>query len=172
MRAVDPGPGAVVAVSAAAGGVGSIVVQLLGVRGARAIGIASPANADWLTAHGVVPVAYGDGLAERLQEAADPDGIDGFIDLYGPEYVQLAADLGIKPERIETIVAFAKAGEIGAKAEGSGTAPPPRCCPRWPDWWRRGPSIAHRRHLPPRPRGRGLRVARAGPHAGRIVLIP
>ncbi len=125
VRAVDPGPGAVVAVSAAAGGVGSIVVQLLGVRGARAIGIASPANADWLTAHGVVPVAYGDGLAERLQEAADPDGIDGFIDLYGPEYVQLAADLGIKPERIETIVAFAKAGEIGAKAEGSGTASTP-----------------------------------------------
>jgi len=124
VRAVAAGPGDTVAVSAAAGGVGSLVVQLLRVRGARALGIASPANAEWLTAHGAHPVAYGEGLAERLREAA-PDGIDAFIDLFGPEYVQLAADLGIEPERIETIISWEKASEIGAKMEGSGTASTP-----------------------------------------------
>jgi NADPH2:quinone reductase len=124
VRAVAAGPGDTVAVSAAAGGVGSIVVQLLRVRGAQALGIASPANAEWLTAHGAVPVAYGEGLAERLREAA-PNGIDAFIDLFGPEYVQLAADLGINPDRIETIISREKAQEIGAKTEGSGDASTP-----------------------------------------------
>jgi NADPH:quinone reductase len=124
VRAVAAGPGDTVAVSAAAGGVGSVVVQLLRVRGAQALGIASPANAEWLTAHGAVPVAYGEGLAERLREAA-PDGIDAFIDLFGPEYVQLAADLGISPDRIETIISREKAQEVGAKTEGSGDASTP-----------------------------------------------
>jgi NADPH:quinone reductase-like Zn-dependent oxidoreductase len=125
VRAVDAGPGDTVAVSAAAGGVGSIVVQLLGVHGARALGIASPAHAGWLTEHGAVPVAYGEDLVARLGEAA-PEGIDAFIDLFGPEYVQVAVDLGISPERIETIISWEKAEEVGAKTDGSGTASTPQ----------------------------------------------
>jgi len=118
VRSVAPQPGDTVAVSAAAGGVGSLVVQLLVRRKAWVLGIAGPGNAEWLRAHGVTPIAYGDGLADRLREAA-PDGIDAFIDLFGPDYVQLAVDLGVAPERIDTIIAFQKAGEVGAKTEGS-----------------------------------------------------
>lgn len=124
VRAVAPQSGETVAVSAAAGGVGSLVVQLLVLRQARVLGIAGPGNADWLRAHGVTPVPYGDGLADRLREAA-PNGIDAFIDLFGPEYVQLAVDLGVTPERIDTIIAFQKAGEVGAKTEGSAEASTP-----------------------------------------------
>jgi NADPH2:quinone reductase len=121
VRAVGPGPGDTVAVSAAAGGVGSVVVQLLRTKGATVLGIASEGNHEWLREHGVIPVAYGDGLAERLKAAA-PNGIDAFIDLFGPQYVQLAADLGIAPDHIETIISREKAREIGAKVEGSGDA--------------------------------------------------
>ena len=123
VRAVDPRPGETVAVSAAAGGVGSLVVQLLTLRDVRVLGIASAGNADWLRAHGVVPVDYGDGdgLADRLRQAA-PDGIDAFIDLFGPDYVQLAIDLGVAPQRIDTIISFEKAVEVGAKTEGSAEA--------------------------------------------------
>jgi NADPH:quinone reductase len=124
VRAVDPKPGETVAVSAAAGGVGVLTVQLLVLRKARVLGIAGPGNADWLRAHGVIPVAYGDGLADRLKEAA-PDGIDAFIDLFGPDYVQLAVDLGVAPDRIDTIISFQKAGEVGAKTEGSVDASTP-----------------------------------------------
>ncbi len=118
VRAVDVHAGDTVAVSAAAGGVGTVVVQLLRTRGATVLGIASVDNHEWLAAHGIVPIAYGAGLAERLRTAA-PAGIDAFIDLFGPEYVQLAVDLGIKPDRIETIIAREKALEVGAKVEGS-----------------------------------------------------
>ena len=124
VRSVAPRPGETVAVSAAAGGVGSLVVQLLARRGIRVLGIASENSADWLRAHDVVPVEYGDGLRDRLQQAA-PNGIDAFIDLFGPDYVQLAVDLGVAPERIDTIIAFAKAAEVGAKTEGSAEASTP-----------------------------------------------
>ncbi|HYB34377.1 MAG TPA: NADP-dependent oxidoreductase [Mycobacterium sp.] len=124
VRAVSPQPGETVAVSAAAGGVGSLVVQLLVRHQARVLGMASERNFEWLRAHGVTPIAYGDGLAARLREAA-PNGIDAFIDLFGPDYVQLAVDLGVVPERIDTIIAFQKAAEVGAKTEGSAEASTP-----------------------------------------------
>ena len=76
VRAVSLKQGDTVAVSGAAGGVGSITVQLARRSGAEVIGIAGQANHDWLTAHGVKPVTYGDGLANRMREAA----IDAFID--------------------------------------------------------------------------------------------
>ena len=103
---------------------GSLVVQLLVRREAVVLGIAGPGNADWLRNHGVIPVSYGDGLAERLREAS-PGGIDAFIDLFGPDYVQLAVDLGVAPERIDTIISFEKAAEVGAKTEGSMDASTP-----------------------------------------------
>jgi NADPH2:quinone reductase len=121
VRAVDVSEGDVVVVSAAAGGVGSLAVQLVRRKGATVLGIASEPNHQWLEDHGVVPVAYGDGLQERI-EAAAPEGVDAFIDLFGPEYVQLAVDLGVKPERINTIISWEKAAEVGAKTDGTATA--------------------------------------------------
>jgi NADPH2:quinone reductase len=58
--------------------------------------------------------SYDDGLAARLREAA-PNRIDVFIDWFGPEYVQLAVDLDVTPERIDTTVSVQKADEVGAK---------------------------------------------------------
>ena len=121
VRAVAAGPGDTVGVSAAAGGVGTVVTQLLAVRGATVVGIASESNADWLSDHGAVAVAYGDRLADRIRAAA-PDGVDAFIDLYGPEYLDVAVELGVPLDRIETIISFQRAGELGTKAEGSATA--------------------------------------------------
>ncbi len=119
-RAVGAGSGDTVAVSAAAGGVGVVLVQTLRLRGARVLGLASEPHHEWLRRHGVEPVAYGAGVADRLRAAA-PDGIDAFVDLFGPEYVQLALDLGVDPNRIDTIVpaSWPLAREVGAKTEGS-----------------------------------------------------
>ena len=124
VRAIDAQEGEAIAVAAAAGGVGTVVVQLLALRRSRILGIASEANADWLRSHGAAPVAYGDGLAERLREAAGGK-IDAFIDLFGPEYLELAIDVGVPRGRIETIASFEKAQELGVKAEGSSTASTP-----------------------------------------------
>jgi NADPH2:quinone reductase len=117
VRAVSLKPGAVVAISGAAGGVGSLAVQIARRAGARVIGIASDENAPFLRSVGIEPVAYGEGLAERLQ-ALTPKGPDAFIDLFGGGYVELAVTLGVPRERINTIIDFAGAEKHGVKTEG------------------------------------------------------
>jgi len=121
VRAVQPAAGEVVVVSGAAGGVGSLAVQLARNAGATVIGIASESNAAWLRSVGAIPVAYGDDLAERLRKVV-PSGIDAFIDTYGNGYVDLAVELGVDPARIDTIIDYAAAARVGAKAEGSSAA--------------------------------------------------
>jgi NADPH:quinone reductase-like Zn-dependent oxidoreductase len=118
VRAVSLKPGDTVAVSGAAGGVGSITVQLAKRAAAEVIGIASPANHNWLAAHGIKPLAYQEGLFDRLREAR----IKAFIDTHGGGYVKLAIELGVAPDRINTIIDFAAAREYGTKSEGSQTA--------------------------------------------------
>lgn len=120
-RSVSPTAGDTVVVSGAAGGVGSLVVQLLRAKDVTVIGIAGPGNHAWLRSKGVIPIEYGDGLADRLRAAA-PDGIDAFIDTYGDGYVALAIELGVPPERIDTIIDFAAVEKYGVKSEGNAFA--------------------------------------------------
>jgi NADPH:quinone reductase-like Zn-dependent oxidoreductase len=117
--------GDTVVVSGAAGGVGGLAVQLAKRKGATVIGLAGPSNHDWLTRHGVIPVVYGDGVAERIREAipatAAGAAIDAFIDTYGGDYVELALnDLKVSPERINSIARFDAVAKYGIKAEGNG----------------------------------------------------
>jgi NADPH:quinone reductase-like Zn-dependent oxidoreductase len=118
VRAVGAASGDTVVVSGAAGGVGSLTVQLAVRAGATVIGLASEPNHDWLRDHGVTPVTYGDGVADRIREAA-PGGVDAFIDLVGGGYVELALELGVTPQRIDTVVDFGAVQTHGVKAEGN-----------------------------------------------------
>jgi NADPH:quinone reductase-like Zn-dependent oxidoreductase len=120
VRAVCAKPCSTIVVSGAAGGVGSIAVQLARSTGATVIGLASPANHDWLAAHDVIPVAYGDGVAMRIMAAAPGAKASAFVDTYGGGYVELALDeLGIAPGRVDTIARFDAVGKYGVKAEGN-----------------------------------------------------
>ncbi|GAB3893457.1 NADP-dependent oxidoreductase [Kibdelosporangium lantanae] len=119
VRAVSLRPGDRVVVSGAAGGVGSLVVQLARREQAEVIGIAGPGNHDWLVSHGVKPVTYGDGLADRLRDLGQ---IDAVIDTHGDGYVKLAVELGVDRSRINTVADFAAIGEYGVKGEGSAAA--------------------------------------------------
>jgi NADPH:quinone reductase-like Zn-dependent oxidoreductase len=118
VRAVGPSSGDVVVISGAAGGVGTIAVQLARNAGATVIGLASEPHHDWLRDHDATPVTYGDGVADRIREAA-PGGVDAFVDTYGSGYVDLAIGLGLAPERIDTIADFEGAARHGAKTDGS-----------------------------------------------------
>jgi NADPH:quinone reductase-like Zn-dependent oxidoreductase len=102
VRAVGLREGDVVVVSGAAGGVGTLVVQLARNAGATVVGLASEDHHDWLREHGALPVTYGDGVAERIRTGAG-GRVDAFIDLFGSGYVELAIELGVTPERIDTI---------------------------------------------------------------------
>jgi NADPH:quinone reductase-like Zn-dependent oxidoreductase len=118
IRAVSLGSGDTVAVSGAAGGVGVFTVQLARAAGATVIGIAGESKHEWLRSHGVEPVAYGDGVEDRVRAAA-PDGVDAFLDLVGGGYVELALSLGVAPDRINTIADFEEVEKHGVKADGN-----------------------------------------------------
>jgi NADPH:quinone reductase-like Zn-dependent oxidoreductase len=118
VRAVSLTEGDTVVVSGAAGGVGSLAVQLARRADATVIGLASQANFGWLAGHGVIPVAYGDGVAHRIRLAAGK--ADAFIDTFGADYVQLALELGVEASRIDTIANFEAVARYGVKGDGSG----------------------------------------------------
>ncbi|HEY3942736.1 MAG TPA: NADP-dependent oxidoreductase [Acidimicrobiales bacterium] len=125
VRAVGAGSGDTVVVSGAAGGVGSLAVQLARHAGATVLALASEHHHPWLAAHGAVPITYGDGVAERIRAHAER-GVDAFIDAFGGGYVALAVEqLGVAPERVNTIIDFEGAQRFGAKLEGSATAATP-----------------------------------------------
>jgi NADPH:quinone reductase-like Zn-dependent oxidoreductase len=118
VRAIDVKPGDTVVVAGAAGGVGSLAVQLARRAGATVIGLAGPSNHDWLKRHDVLPVAYGDRVADRIRAVA-PGPVDAFLDTFGG-YIELALnDLGVRPDRIDTIVDYDIAAKYGVKAEGN-----------------------------------------------------
>jgi NADPH:quinone reductase-like Zn-dependent oxidoreductase len=123
VHAVQPKEGETVVVSGAAGGVGSLAAQLARRTGATVIGLASESNHEWLKSHGVIPVAYGDGVEDRIRAAA-PNGVDAFIDTHGDGYVELALALGVAADRIDTIADFSAAEKYGVKTDGGTAAGP------------------------------------------------
>jgi NADPH:quinone reductase-like Zn-dependent oxidoreductase len=102
LAVVNPGPGDTVLIGGAAGGVGVIAVQLARLAGARVVGTGSATSSDFLRGLGAEPVAYGDGLADRVR-ALGP--VTAAIDLHGTDTVHAARELGVPDERICTIAA-------------------------------------------------------------------
>ena len=113
----------VVVISAAAGGVGSLAVQVAINRGATVIGIASERNADYLRHLGAIPVAYGDGLLDRLRQAA-PSPVTKLFDCYGGVYTKLGFALGLPGKSIGTLIPSPPARLRGAQFTGARHAQP------------------------------------------------
>jgi len=123
VRAVRLVPGETVAIAGAAGGVGSIAVQLARRAGATVLGIAGPSNDAWLADHGAVPVNYGDDLAARLRAAAPSGHIDALLDFFGGGYVAMAVDdLTVPRDRVDTITDFDAVERYGVLSAGGADA--------------------------------------------------
>ena len=89
------------------------------------IGLAGEANHEWLTEHGAIAVNYGEpDLAEAIRAAAG-GGVDAFLDTFGGGYIELALDLNVPPQRINTIIDLAAAREHGTQAVGGRVASTP-----------------------------------------------
>lgn len=120
VEAVDARAGETVVVIGATGGVGSLAVQLLRLRRANVIAVASARHRDWLESQGATLVEYGNELTERLCSTIEADGgtVHAFLDFHGGHYPQTAISLGVPPARINTLD-YAAAARLGTRAQGS-----------------------------------------------------
>jgi NADPH:quinone reductase-like Zn-dependent oxidoreductase len=123
VRAVHLAPGDTVVVAGAAGGVGSIAVQLARRAGATVLGVAGPSNDVWLSQRGAIPVNYGDNLPARLRAATLSGHIDALLDFFGGGYVAMAIeDLRLPPDRVDTIADFEAVKRFGVQSKGGADA--------------------------------------------------
>ncbi|BDX29620.1 putative oxidoreductase [Mycobacterium antarcticum] len=108
------GTGDTVLIHGASGGVGLLAVQLAVARGAKVIATASPSRHDQLRGYGAEPIAYGEGLADRVR-AIGP--VDAALDLVGTdEALDTSVELVADRSRIATIAGFGRAAELGIAA--------------------------------------------------------
>ncbi|MFC9429525.1 NADP-dependent oxidoreductase [Streptomyces sp. NPDC056987] len=126
-RALDllkVGVGSTLLIEGAAGGVGTLAVQLAVARGATVIGTAGPHNHDFLADLGAEPTTYGPGLPERVGVLA-PDGVDLALDCVGSGSLPDLVDLAGTAERVVTL-ADMNAAEHGVhltRSAGPGADP-------------------------------------------------
>lgn len=114
-----------VLVHGASGGVGLAACQLALLRGAVVVGTASASNQQLLRDHGVTPVVYGPGLADRVREVF-PEGVDVALDTVGTdEAIDVSVELVADRDRIATIAGFAHGAEVGIRMLGGGPGADP-----------------------------------------------
>jgi NADPH2:quinone reductase len=94
--------GATLLVNGAGGGVGVAIVQLGSAAGLVVIGTASPAKHDLIASFGGIPVAYGDGVLQRIRDAA-PSGVDAVFDLVGGDALRAVATLPVERARLMSV---------------------------------------------------------------------
>ncbi|WGW14145.1 NADP-dependent oxidoreductase [Saxibacter everestensis] len=102
VHALKVAEGDTVLIHAAAGGVGSLAVQIAATRGARVIGTASAANHEFLRSLGAEPVEYGADLVDNVRGKA-PVGVDAIFDLIGGDTLSLTPRLLADGGRVASI---------------------------------------------------------------------
>ena len=124
LRSLQVGQGDTLLVHAGSGAVGQAAVQYAVLWGAKVIATGSPARFEQLHALGAVPVAYGDGLTDRVREAA-PEGVTVALDCIGTdEAIQTSLELVADKNRIATIVRGPDAADFGIRAFSGGSPIP------------------------------------------------
>jgi NADPH:quinone reductase-like Zn-dependent oxidoreductase len=112
LTGLDLAPGSTLLVNGAGGGVGVSTLQLARARGLLVVGTASPGKHDLVASYGAVPVAYGDGVAERIRAAA-PQGVDAVFDTVGGDALRAVAEVLPDRSRLVTIADRLLAAQLG-----------------------------------------------------------
>lgn len=124
LHSLGVGDGDILLVHAGSGAVGQAAVQFAVAWGATVIATGSPSRHEQLRELGAIPVAYGEGLVERVREAAGGD-VTVALDCAGTdEAIEASLELVTDRERIATIVRGPDAAEFGIRAFAGGSSEP------------------------------------------------
>ncbi len=171
------GQGDTILVHGASGAVGVSVIQQARMLGARIIGTASESSFPVVHRFGAEPIAYGEGLEQRVRDAA-PGGIVAALDTVGTdEAVEVSLALVSDRDRIVTIAAQARAEGDGIKviagAMPASAAYRDRVRPQLIDLLGQGKLVVPvAKTFPLREARAALELLKGGHPGGKLALIP
>ena len=171
LRLLDVKAGDTLFIDGGAGGVGAVVVQFALARGARVIASASEANQDYLREIGAIPVLYGEGVADRVRNAAG-GSVDAVFDVVGKTPVDELISLAPDPAKVVTIANFA-AGEAGVQVTGGGAdSRAPEALAEVADLLAQNKIVIKVQTFPVTRAAEAYRISLNGHVRGKLVLIP
>lgn len=171
LRLLDVNAGDAVFVDGGAGGVGAVAVQMAVARDARVIASASDSNLDYLREIGAIPVRYGEGVADRVQDAAD-GRVDAVFDVAGKTPIDDLVRLVPQPSQVVSIANFT-AGQSGAQVTGGGAdSRPAQAMALVAQLLRQNKLVIKVQTFPFARAADAYRISEGGHVRGKLVLIP
>jgi NADPH:quinone reductase-like Zn-dependent oxidoreductase len=171
LRLLGVRSGDTVFVDGGAGGVGAVAVQQALARGARVVASAGEANQDYLREIGAVPVLYGEGVADRVREAAG-GRVDAVFDVAGKTPVEELVGLVAEPSQVVSIANFA-AAQAGARVTGGGAdSNPVEALAEVADLLARNALVVTVQTFPFERAAEAYRTSQGGHVRGKLVLVP
>jgi NADPH:quinone reductase-like Zn-dependent oxidoreductase len=172
LRLLGVDSGSTVFIDGGAGGVGAIAVQMAVARGARVVASAGQGNQDYLRLLGATPVLYGEGVGDRVREAAGADTVDAVFDVVGRTPIEELIALAPEPSQVVSIANYA-VGDSGARltSGGSDSEPMPALA-LVSDLIGRGAITIEVRTFPLEQAREAYALSQAGHVRGKLVLTP
>jgi NADPH:quinone reductase-like Zn-dependent oxidoreductase len=171
LRLLDVKAGDTVFVDGGAGGVGAAAVQLAIAGGARVIASSSEANHDYLREIGASPVLYGEGVVDRVRDAAGGP-VDAVLDIAGKTPVEDLISLAPEPSQVVTIANYT-ASEAGARVTGGGgDSRPMEALAQVAELLEQNKLVIKVQTFPFERAAEAYRISLSGHVRGKLVLVP
>ena len=171
LRLLDLKAGQTVFIDGGAGGVGAVAVQMAVARGLNVIASAGEANLDYLREIRATPVRYGDGVADRVRDAAGGQ-VDGVVDIAGKTPIEELIGLVSEPSQVVSIANFA-AGQAGARVTGGGAdSRPEEATALVAELLADNKLVIKVQTFPFERAAEAYRISKSGHVRGKLVLVP
>lgn len=171
LRLLDLKAGDTLFVDGGAGGVGAIAVQMAVARGARVIASSGDDNTGYLREIRALPVRYGDGVAQRVREAAGGP-VDAVFDVAGKTPAAELVGLAPSPSQVVSIANYG-AAEAGARVTGGGAdSRPMEALAQVAALLKENDVVVKIQTFPFERAAEAYRVSMGGHVRGKLVLVP
>ena len=171
LRLLDLKAGQTVFIDGGAGGVGAVAVQMAVARGLKVIASAGEGNLDYLREIRATPVRYGDGVADRVRDAAGGQ-VDGVVDIAGKTPIEELTSLVSEPSQVVSIANFA-AGQAGVRVTGGGAdSRPEEAMALVAELLADNKLVIKVQTFPFERAAEAYRISKAGHVRGKLVLVP
>jgi NADPH:quinone reductase-like Zn-dependent oxidoreductase len=171
LRLLDARQGDTIFIDGGAGGVGAVAVQLAQARGLRVIASASEGNQDYLRALGATPVLYGEGVADRVRDAAG-GAVNEVFDVAGKTPIEELVGLVAEPSKVLTIANFAARGAGVQITAGGADSRPREALAEVAELLAQGKIVIEVQTFPFERAAEAYRISAAGHVRGKLVLVP